>query len=147
MIMERPAAEDEKLLFKALKKIEFFSFMPVRCIDRVLEQFVKVSVRKNKTVIRQGKPGEALYVIGSGCCGVFRRTGLFSKKKLAELGVGDFFGEMSLIYDAPTSADVKTLENAELFKISRYDFYTVLEDQPEVVALVKKIADERKGQP
>src|SRR5476651_839719 len=38
------------------------------------------------------------------------------------LGPGDFFGEMALLDDLPSSAGVETLEPCELMRISKTDF-------------------------
>lgn len=145
--MEPLTADEEELLVRALKKIDFFSHIPLKRIERVLGQFAKVPVRKQGTVIRQGKTGEALYIIKSGRYAVVKRRGFFSRATVAELMPGDFFGEMSLIFDAPTSADVRALEAGELFRISRSDFQRAVEDMPEVVALLRTIADARQGKP
>jgi CRP-like cAMP-binding protein len=145
--MEPLTTEEEELLVRALKKIDFFSYIPLKRIERVLGQFSKVPVRKRATVIRQGTTGAALYIIKSGRYAVVKRRGFFSRTRVAELMPGDFFGEMSLIYDAPTSADVQALEAGELFSISRSDFQRAVEDMPEVVDLLRTIADARQGRP
>src|SRR3989339_1455863 len=143
---KRALAEDElKQLFSALKKINFFASIPIKNMDRVIEQFAKITAPRGRKLIKEGREGKSLFVIKSGGCLVYRKKGWFSKQKLNNLSAGDFFGEMSLIYDTPTSATVVAAEPSEFFIINRNDFNKVLEDSPEVLRKVRQVEQERSG--
>ena len=77
-----------------------------------------------EVILEEGRPGDALYIIWSGRVRVSRR---FDKESfvLTELGPFDFFGEMSLIDDFPTSATVDAMDDTILFKINRADFRSI----------------------
>jgi CRP-like cAMP-binding protein len=47
---------------------------------------------------------------------------------LTELGPYDFFGEMSLIDDSPTSATVEAINDTTLFKMTGTDFKAITSD-------------------
>lgn len=63
------------------------------------------SYLSGERVVRQGEPGEALYVIVSGQADGRVDQGRFSSV-IATLGGGQFFGEMSLLTGEPKSATV-----------------------------------------
>ena len=62
--------------------------------------------RSGETIVRQGEIGEHMYVIQSGKVEVVRE-GESSQVKLAELGEGDFFGEMAVFDRDLRSATVR----------------------------------------
>ncbi|MGH9858096.1 MAG: cyclic nucleotide-binding domain-containing protein, partial [Acidobacteriota bacterium] len=80
--------------------------------------------KQGQTILEEGRPGDALYIIWAGRVRVSRR---FDKESfiLTELGPHDFFGEMSLIDDFPTSATVDAIEDTTLFKMNREDFRSI----------------------
>jgi CRP-like cAMP-binding protein len=59
---------------------------------------------------------------------VVRRSG----KKIATLGSGDFFGEMSLLDDGPRSATVELTRDSRLLVMHRKDFAGIIADTPGV---------------
>lgn len=65
-------------------------------------------------VVYKGDPFGAMYLIVSGRVKVHQATAGGAEVILNVLGSGNFFGEMSLLDGLPRSADISTLENAEL---------------------------------
>ncbi len=141
---EEMTPEEIKSLFSALRKINFFSLVPMKTMERMISQFIKKEYKKGEAIIKQGKAGTALYIIKSGSCLVYRKTGWFSKQDIATLKPGDFFGEMSLIFDNPTSASVMTAEPSELFMFMKSDFWYTLDGNTELQDQIRKIAEQRR---
>jgi CRP-like cAMP-binding protein len=75
-------------------------------------------------ILEEGRAGDALYIIWSGRVRVSRQ---FDRESfvLTELGPYDFFGEMSLIDDYPTSATVEATTETTLFKMTGRDFKNI----------------------
>ena len=46
--------------------------------------------------------------------------------RIRELGVGEFFGEISILDPAPRTATVRTVESSVLLVLEGYDFRTAL---------------------
>jgi len=70
------------------------------------------------TIFRRGEPGEHAYFIEKGAVDVIiEKDG--EDIVLAKLGPGEIIGEMSMIDDAPRSADVIATEETELIVIQR----------------------------
>ena len=76
-------------------------------------------------IIEENAVGQALYLIKNGKVRVYK-GGKDMGKPLATLGPGDMFGEMSLIEDVLTSANVVAETNVELIVIHRSEFEQLL---------------------
>jgi len=136
--------DDAKWLMETLRKVKFFSIFSFENIDSVLRLFQKHTFPKNKTVMSEGEPGKAFYIIHSGKVGVLKKKALWIKTKLAELGPGDFFGEMSLISDQFATATIVTVENTEVFVLLKSDFDDILVKNPELAVELQRITENRR---
>lgn len=136
--------EDMRWLLSSLKKVSFFSSVTVDTIDIVISKFFKKSLKKGKTIIEKGDIGEAFYIIKSGKCLVYRNTFLFFREKIAVLTEGDFFGEMSLVFDDETSASVKALVDTEVFVLLKSSFANIVSGNQELAQEIKYIAEKRQ---
>lgn len=102
-----PDADEEevKLTPDSLRGFELFSELS----DHKLEQIIMFSsIRKfagGSMIVRKGEPGKSLYLIVEGHVTASITVG-GKKEKLAEIGEGDFFGELALFTRMPRSADV-----------------------------------------
>lgn len=67
-----------------------------------------------ETIVRRGDAADEMFVIRSGRVEIRRDDGV-----VAELGPGDFFGEMSLLESLPRDADVVGLTGGELLVITQ----------------------------
>jgi hypothetical protein len=84
----------------------------------VLRSFMeRIDVEQGSTVVRQGEPGDALYLIESGQAEV-RVDG----HAIAELGPGQHFGEISLLTGGERIADVVAATRLGLLRLGRHDF-------------------------
>jgi len=96
------------------------------------------------TIFRQGDDGDCAYFIREGEVEVI---GEEDGKVLARLGPGKYFGEMSLISNAPRNATVRTSAPVELAILGKGNFLKMMELLPEaedaVLATVQKRAMER----
>jgi CRP-like cAMP-binding protein len=79
------------------------------------------------TIVSKGEPGAGFYLLLEGAVEV--RSG---EKILAKLGPGQFFGEMSIFDDQPTSADVVTVERSRILFLSANSFKTLLFANPKI---------------
>merc|ERR1712087_29553 len=90
------------------------------------------SVGDQTTVMSQGEIGDKFYIVEEGAAA--------AKKDGAEVmqyGVGDYFGELALIRNAPRAATVITKGPAKLLSINSVTFKRLLD-----IAEIKKRADE-----
>lgn len=123
---DQPASDDwmtTLLQTKALHRI------PPANIQAIFMRMQRVDMKAGESVIRQGDEGDYFYVIVKGTCSVIRETPLNKQGiKLAELGMGDTFGEEALISDAKRNANVTMNTDGTLMRLGKEDFRTLLNE-------------------
>jgi CRP/FNR family transcriptional regulator, cyclic AMP receptor protein len=82
--------------------------------------------RRGETIVQQGQPGDAFYVLVRGRVAVAIVAPDGREVVLNTLGEGDHFGEMALLDDAPRSASVIAQEKSDLAILSRGVFLDLL---------------------
>jgi CRP/FNR family transcriptional regulator, cyclic AMP receptor protein len=101
--------------------------------DRQLKKlagWVKITAfDEGETMVKRGEGGIGLFLILDGAAEV-RRGG----RKLARLGVGQFFGELTLFDDLPRSADVVAIKPSKVAVLSKWEFWGFAEDEPKVLS-------------
>lgn len=121
-----PASDDwmtTLLQTKALHRI------PPANIQAIFMRMQRMDYKAGETVIKQGEEGDYFYVIVKGKCAVTRETPLNREGiRLAELNMGDTFGEEALISDAKRNANVTMLTDGTLMRLGKEDFRTLLNE-------------------
>ncbi|MFA7667066.1 MAG: cyclic nucleotide-binding domain-containing protein [Burkholderiaceae bacterium] len=96
------------------------------------------SFPRGRTIVAEGEPSQSLYILLAGRAKVQRSDADGKEVILAVLGSGDWFGEMSMIDDAPRSASVVTLEACEFMSIDKNSFRALLRQSPEICMAVMR---------
>lgn len=125
-------------LRRVLKNTNFFESLKMNELDDLIGQLRMVRVQKGYEIVKQGDPGDAFYLIGSGKVSVWIKKHTFKKTKVAELKADDFFGEMALISNEPRNATVVAEEVTELFVLQKNDFEKILMKNPGVAQELRK---------
>ena len=106
-----------------------FHRIPPANIQAIFQRLQRTPCRAGEVVIKQGAEGDYFYIIVSGKCAVTRETPLSRDGiKLAELGVGDTFGEEALIAEAKRNATVTMLTDGVLMRLNKQDFRELLNE-------------------
>ena len=88
----------------------------------------------NTIIVRQGDPGDSLFIINAGRVRVYRKSDEDVEVDLAQLGPKESFGEMSLLTGQPRSAYVETLEKTHLIVLRKDQFDRILGEHPHISA-------------
>ena len=83
-------------------------------------------------VLRQGEPGDTLYVIVSGRAQVTRHGDNVTSYGLATVGPGEVVGDMALLDDLPHSATVTALEPTRVLALPVFEFRAALREEPDI---------------
>jgi len=103
--------------------------IPPANIQAMFMRMEQINLSASSVVIKQGDEGDYFYVIVSGRCAVTRETPLNKEGiKLAELRIGDTFGEEALISEAKRNATVSMLTDGSLMRLSKEDFQSLLKE-------------------
>ncbi len=94
----------------------------LRTLTRTLEE---VTVPPGKVLCDEGEPGREFFVIVKGRAAV-RRHG----RRVATLGPGQYFGELSLLDRMPRSASVTSETEMTLFVLGQREFNGLLDAIP-----------------
>jgi CRP-like cAMP-binding protein len=112
-----------------LLQTKAFHKIPPANIQAIFMRMQRLDYRPGEVVIKQGDDGDYFYVIVRGKCVVTRETPLNKEGiKLAELSMGDTFGEEALISDAKRNASISMLTDGTLMRLGKEDFRTLLNE-------------------
>jgi CRP-like cAMP-binding protein len=112
-----------------LLQTEAFHRIPPANIQAIFMRMQRVACRAGETVIQQGSEGDYFYAVVSGKCLVTRETPLNRDGlKLAELGIGDTFGEEALISEAKRNATVTMITDGVLMRLNKKDFRELMNE-------------------
>ncbi len=115
-----------------LAKIEFFAGISEQALLELAGLMKEQVLKKNTVVINQGDSSRNLFVICSGRLKVFATNEEGDQTIFTFLGPDDFFGELSLLDDAPRSASVITLEDTIALSLNYQSFSEFINNHPEV---------------
>jgi CRP-like cAMP-binding protein len=102
----------------------------------VADRAVEVDFPEGRAIVRQGEVGTGFFLITTGRARVVR-----DGATIAELGPGDFFGELSLLDREPRIATVTAEAPTTCMAIASWEFETLLESQPRLaIALLRGVA-------
>ena len=87
--------------------------------------------KDGEVIIKQGEPGDCLYVIQKGRVEVIDESGE-KEIKLAELGETEFFGEMGLFEKDVRSATIRSLGESKVLTIDKKNFYKTIQKDPSI---------------
>jgi CRP-like cAMP-binding protein len=113
----------------AFLNIKAFQRIPPANIQTIFMRLQQVNYKAGDIVIRQGSEGDYFYVVRHGRCRVTRETPLNAQGiNLAELDVGDTFGEEALLSDAKCNATIRMQTDGILMRLGKNDFQTLLRE-------------------
>ena len=118
--------------FEFLKGLPLFSELSLDELRQVHMQAEKARFAPGEALIRQGTAGIALFILIRGKVRVSTRDAGGKEVVLVDLGPGAHVGEMALIDDGATSADVVAVEETHVFKLARARFGELLTTQDRI---------------
>jgi CRP-like cAMP-binding protein len=110
-----------------LGKVPIFSGCSKRELTIIAKAAKEVSRKKDAVIAREGESGIGLFLILEGTCKV-----TIGGKTKANLGPGDFFGEVALLDGGPRTATVTAMSNVHLVGITAWVFRSLLTAHPSI---------------
>jgi CRP/FNR family transcriptional regulator, cyclic AMP receptor protein len=119
-----------------LSQTHLFAGIDADGLARIAARMTELEVPADRVIARQGEIGTGFFVIVSGNVRVVR-----DGETLAELGPGDFFGELSVLDGKPRNAQVVTTEPTTCLALATWEFEAVVREQPSVaLAILRELA-------
>jgi NTE family protein len=107
--------------------------------ERVQEEAVWFSLPGGQTLFSAGDRSDQLFFVRAGRLGAFRREQGQEAQFLGVIRPGEPAGEMSLIAEAPHSADVVALRDSEIIAVPRDVFFEACESDTTVMIELAKL--------
>jgi CRP-like cAMP-binding protein len=105
-------------------------------ISTVAEAATEVEFPAGRVIARQGEVGTGFFIVVDGRVRVVRDA-----QTLAELGPGEFFGELSVLDRQPRVAQVVAETPTTCLALASWDFERVLLEQPALtLAILRELA-------
>jgi len=130
-------------LRRALQHAPLFADLDTKSLMAVEHQLTLLVLPGGAPLFRQGEAADAVYLVASGCLGVFRHEDGEGEEPIliAEITPGNIVGEMSLLSESERTRSVAALRDSEVWRLARADFDTLTALHHEVLpALMRYVA-------
>ncbi len=127
-----------------LRAIPLFADLTGAALNTLAEELEWEAFAADVEVVRQGTPGDKLYLIQRGTVAVLMRDHQM-EREIARLADGDYFGEGSLLDGGLRTATVRTIEPTEFYTLTRARFSALLERTPAIQAAVEAVLQTRRA--
>ncbi len=102
-----------------------------------------LSFERGDVILREGQPGDSLYMLTSGMVRAFRKGPGGKQERVADLHEGAFFGEVSILTGGPRTATVAALTRCELLELDRATLDSIRASHPHVWDVLEEFARQR----
>lgn len=124
---------------EALASVDLFRPLDEAALTELAAGAESAGYAAGEDVVRQGQSGDTLYVIRSGEVEV-----LVGADRIAVLGPGAFFGEMSLLTGETRNATVRALRETEVVTVGHAALQTLLHGHPELYLNLSMVLAQRQ---
>jgi CRP-like cAMP-binding protein len=126
---------------KHLQGISLFQNLSKSQLAEVARQADEIDVEAGKRLVTEGRFGYEFFVIENG-----RAEVVHGGEQLAELGPGDFFGEMALLGHTTRNADVVTQTDMTALVMTDTAFRSLQRKMPEVAEEIRAACRRRTAE-
>lgn len=119
-------------LTDSLRSVPLFAGLTTGELDAVARRSRRLHYPRRSIVFHEGDPGDYLLVIITGRVKVTLLGEGGQETILAILEPPSFFGEISLLDEAPRSATVMTLDPTDFLQIAREPFMALIREHPAI---------------
>jgi small-conductance mechanosensitive channel/CRP-like cAMP-binding protein len=142
--MEIVALRESKRKLAILDSVDIFHSLTIDERLQVAKASIYAPFANGEWLTRQGKTAHYLYVIATGEAEVLHEAADGTQTHIANLGAGQFFGEMGLMTGEPRSASVRALCNMECYRVEKATFEQLIKARPEIAEDVTRVMANRK---
>jgi CRP-like cAMP-binding protein len=103
-------------------------------IRRFANDVKRQSFAGRSTIIRQGDPADAFYVVASGSVVVVRERPDGTEQHVADIGAGGYFGEIGLLHGVPRTATVRAADGGATVLVIGRDLFVHMAGEHDLVS-------------
>lgn len=127
---------------EARPPLPLFADLPREAFVDLVELVEYRELQDGEAICAEGEGGDRIFVLVAGKAEVSRRVE-GQEKRLAFLGGGSIFGEMSLLTGAPPTSTVRAVGDADVLEIERKDLNELARNHPNVPQILAEFAQTR----
>jgi NTE family protein len=124
-------------------ELPLFKDLDYDFLREIAQDSTWLSLPGGATLFAAGDPADALYVVLSGCLGVFSPTERRNRGFVGRVAAGDTVGEMGLISGRPRNAHVVALRDTELARLPADSFNRLFRQHPEAILRIARLTVDR----
>ncbi|MBI5670598.1 MAG: cyclic nucleotide-binding domain-containing protein [Chloroflexi bacterium] len=132
---------DKRIRF--LQTVPLFKGLDDRQLNRLARRFTERSFATGEAIVSQGTLGIGLFIIAKGHAEAVRELANGETVVVNQLGPTDFFGELSLLDEAPRTASVVATEPTTCLVLTQLDFMGVLREDTDIPIAILKVMAQR----
>jgi len=125
--------------------VPLFSGLSDQALTGIAAKAASVNYLPGDIIIGQGEHGDSLYIVVRGRVRVSHTAEDDEIQILADLVVGDFFGEMALLGDQVRRATVTAQHTSTLLRLTAQDVMDISRQFPEIGEYLNELKHNREG--
>jgi HEAT repeat protein len=115
-----------------LRGMEIFNGLTVNELAAIASLCEHEDFTPGQAIISEGEVGDTMYLVADGKVTVSKNADDGCSVDLADMGKGDYFGEMALFDDSPRSATVTAKEGTSCLVLHKREFNEAVREYPQV---------------
>lgn len=119
-----------------LRRVGLFGAVSDDVLEFLTQKLTVLSPSAGDVVFREGEAARDMFVVMSGEAEVVKKSQSGLDARVALLGPGDWFGEMSILDVQPRSASVRVLAPSRVLKISASDLDALYRHDVKAYAII-----------
>ncbi len=123
--------------------VPLFKGLPESLITKLSNRTKLITFLADDTVVEQGEHGNALYIIVHGLFAVYHIDETGNEQMIAQLGDGDFFGEIGLLEHSIRTATVRALQEGSVMRLDHKTIIGLSRSHNEIAERLKHDHDRR----
>ena len=126
-----------------LAALPLFHGLSTEILSAIAAEVEWLSLPGGSVLFSAGEPSDAMYVVLSGCLGVYLAPATDRRRFVSRIVAGDTAGEMGLVSGRPRSGTVVALRDTEVARLSQQAFDRVFRQHPEAMLRIAQITVDR----
>jgi hypothetical protein len=127
----------------ALQGSPLFQDMSEEQVRAIISGLCLRTFSAGEILVTEGEPGGSMFLIASGSVRVYVRNSEGFNVALRNLGLGDFYGEISLLTGSARTATVTASSRCEILELDRAELRRISEQHPQVATIIEEFCRQR----
>jgi small-conductance mechanosensitive channel/CRP-like cAMP-binding protein len=145
--VERKARKNEEEVHRrigVLQRLELFSKMQEQELRHLAELLSPAPFVKGDIITRQGSKAHNLYIISDGHVDIVVENAEKQSTRVADLGPGQFFGEIGLLTGEPRVATVIATTAVQSYRLDKESLQDIMKARPAIAEEVSHVLAQRQ---